>query len=87
MSRIWASSSRPLAWTCPALTYVVPRNDEGSSVSVIVPLGKAFELVGAARNLFNVQYADPASDQHVQDVIPQNGRTWRVGLRWRFGAK
>ena len=58
-----------------------------ANATMIVPLGKAFELVGAARNLFNVQYADPASDQHVQDVIPQNGRTWRVGLRWRFGAK
>jgi outer membrane receptor for ferrienterochelin and colicins len=58
-----------------------------ASVTVIAPMGKAFELFGGVRNLFDVQYADPASDQHLQDVIPQNGRTLRVGLRWKLAAK
>jgi iron complex outermembrane receptor protein len=57
------------------------------SLTMIVPLPNAFELVGGARNLFDVAYADPASDSHRQDVIPQNGRTLRIGLRWKFGAK
>jgi outer membrane receptor for ferrienterochelin and colicins len=58
-----------------------------ADLTLIAPLGRAFELFGAARNVFDVQYADPASDQHRQDVIPQNGRTLRVGLRWKPGAK
>jgi iron complex outermembrane receptor protein len=57
------------------------------SLTMIVPLPNAFELVGSARNLFDVDYADPASADHRQDVIPQNGRTLRIGLRWKFGAK
>ena len=48
---------------------------------MIKPLGRSFELFGTVRNLFDVDYAIPASDQHLQDTIPQNGRTFRVGLR------
>jgi iron complex outermembrane receptor protein len=56
-------------------------------MTMIVPLGRTFEVIGSARNLFNVQYADPASDSHLQDDIPQNGRTLRIGLRWKLWAK
>jgi iron complex outermembrane receptor protein len=56
-------------------------------ITVIAPIHHAFELVGTVRNLFDVQYADPASDQHRQDSIPQNGRTARIGLRWKIGMK
>jgi outer membrane receptor for ferrienterochelin and colicins len=58
-----------------------------ANLTMIAPIGPTFELFGGARNLFNVQYADPASDSHRQDVIPQNGRTLRVGLRWKLGGK
>jgi outer membrane receptor protein involved in Fe transport len=58
-----------------------------ANVTVIVPAGTAFELVGAVANLFNVQYADPASNTNLQDAIPQNGRTLRVGLRWKLWSK
>jgi outer membrane receptor protein involved in Fe transport len=58
-----------------------------ANVTMVSPFGSAFELVGSVRSLFNVQYADPASDAHRQDAIPQNGRTVRVGLRWKLGAK
>ena len=54
-----------------------------ASVTVIVPIGNAFELVGSVRNLLDVQYTDPASADHREDVIPQNGRTVRVGLTWK----
>jgi outer membrane receptor protein involved in Fe transport len=56
-------------------------------ITAIAPLRNGFELVGTVRNLFDVQYADPASDSHRQDSIPQNGRTLRIGLRWKIGAK
>jgi outer membrane receptor for ferrienterochelin and colicins len=53
-----------------------------ANVTVIVPIGDAFELLGGVRNMLNLQYSDPVSDQHRQDVILQNGRTLRVGVRW-----
>jgi outer membrane receptor protein involved in Fe transport len=58
-----------------------------ANVTFVAPVGKRFELVGAARNVFDVQYMDPASDQHRQDTIPQNRRTLRVGLRVKFAAQ
>jgi len=58
-----------------------------ADVSIRAPLGKALELFGGVRNVFNLQFADPASPSHAQDVIPQNGRTLRVGLTWRLWAK
>ena len=57
------------------------------NVTMIQPIGRALELVGSLRNLFDAEYADPASSQHRQDSIPQNGRTARIGLRWRLWTK
>jgi outer membrane receptor for ferrienterochelin and colicins len=51
------------------------------NLTVTKSLGRSFELLGTVRNMFDVDYAIPASDSHVQDSIPQNGRTFRVGLR------
>jgi outer membrane receptor for ferrienterochelin and colicins len=58
-----------------------------ADVTLTVPIGRAFALVGSVRNVFNLRYADPASDQHRQDDIPQNGRTLRIALNWRPAAK
>ena len=58
-----------------------------ANVTITVPIGPAFELVGSARNLFNAEYADPVSDQNLQDAITQNGRTLRIGLTWKFLSK
>jgi iron complex outermembrane receptor protein len=52
-----------------------------ADVTVIKPLGSSIELVGTVRNLFDVDYAVPGGSQHLQDTIPQNGRTFRAGLR------
>ncbi|MGH9369969.1 MAG: TonB-dependent receptor plug domain-containing protein [Vicinamibacterales bacterium] len=57
------------------------------NVTMVQPLGRSWELIGAVRNLFDAPYADPASGQHRQDTIPQNGRTARVGLRWNLWTK
>jgi outer membrane receptor for ferrienterochelin and colicins len=48
------------------------------------PLGRSLALTGQIRNLFDIRYADPASDEHAVDAIEQNGRTLRIGLRWKF---
>jgi iron complex outermembrane receptor protein len=58
-----------------------------ASATVTVPIGAAFQVVGTVANLFNVQYADPASDAHRQDVIGQNGRTFRIGATWKLWAR
>ena len=57
------------------------------NVTMVQPLGRSFELFGAVRNVFDAQYADPVSNGHRQDSIPQNGRTARIGLRWKLWAK
>jgi iron complex outermembrane receptor protein len=36
------------------------------------------------RNLLDRDYADPGSGEHVQEAIPQDGRTFFVTLRRRF---
>ncbi|HTV00823.1 MAG TPA: TonB-dependent receptor [Luteitalea sp.] len=56
-------------------------------LTVTQPLSRSWALVGTVRNLFDVDYSDPASSAHRQDVIPQNGRTARIGLRWTIGTK
>jgi len=57
------------------------------NVNVIQPLGRSWKLSGGVRNIFDDQYADPASSQHMQDTITQNGRTARIGLQWTPGTK
>jgi iron complex outermembrane receptor protein len=54
------------------------------NLTIVQPFGRSFELFGTVRNIFDAQHADPGSSQHVQDVIPQNGRTARIGLRWKL---
>jgi len=46
------------------------------------PIARTLTLTGSIRNLFDHAYADPGSDEHLPDSIPQTGRTARVGLRW-----
>ena len=58
-----------------------------ASVTLIVPAGAAVELRATAANLFNLSYADPASNVHLQDTILQNGRTFRVGATWKLWSK
>ena len=58
-----------------------------ANLTMIQPISHAFELFGTVRNLFNEQYADPASDQTLQDSIPQNGWTVRIGVRLKLGSK
>ncbi len=45
---------------------------------------KNLELSASVYNLLNQQYADPATRSHLQDQIPQNGRTFRLKLTYRF---
>jgi outer membrane receptor protein involved in Fe transport len=52
-----------------------------------VAVGHGLSIVASVRNLLNLQYSDPASDEHRMDAIEQNGRTLRVELRWAAGKQ
>ena len=58
-----------------------------ANVTLSQPLGRSLEMFLGARNLFNQRYADPASEEHLQSSIGQNGRTLRVGVRWTLWAR
>jgi len=45
---------------------------------------KNVEFSASLYNLLNRRYADPASNFHVQDIIEQDGRSFRVKLTYRF---
>ncbi|MGH9750939.1 MAG: TonB-dependent receptor plug domain-containing protein [Candidatus Polarisedimenticolia bacterium] len=42
------------------------------------------DLQVGVRNLFDRDYADPGAGEHLQDQIPQDGRTWFFAVRHRF---
>ena len=42
------------------------------------------EISASLLNLFNERVADPGSEEHRQDSIIQNGRTFRINVRYRF---
>jgi outer membrane receptor for monomeric catechols len=43
-----------------------------------------FGVVLSIHNLFDARYGDPASEEHRQAVIPQDGRTLSLRATWRF---
>jgi iron complex outermembrane receptor protein len=45
---------------------------------------KGLELSGSVYNLFDKAYGDPSGTEHIQDIIEQNGRTYRVKLTYAF---
>ena len=45
---------------------------------------KNLEISAGIYNLFNHDYADPAGDEHLQDMIPQDGRNFRLKFDFRF---
>ncbi len=55
-----------------------------ASITARWPIARDFTVTGSARNLFDRSYGDPASQEHTQNMIWQDGRTFRVGLEWRL---
>ena len=58
-----------------------------ANVNLIQPMGHQWEFYAGVRNVFDTKYLDPASSSHRQDAIPQNGRTFRVGLQLKLWSK
>lgn len=49
-----------------------------------VGASKRLEIAASVYNLFDVGYAFPGFGEHAQDTIEQDGRTFRIGLTYRF---
>lgn len=47
-------------------------------------IAPGLSLSAGVRNLLDRRYGEPGSEEHVQDVIEQNGRTVRAEVAWRF---
>ncbi len=45
---------------------------------------KGLEVSASVYNLFNQQYGDPGSDEHIQDAIEQDGINFRVKVTYSF---
>jgi len=59
----------------------------GTLVAVVLLAGLAsrrLEVAASLYNLFDVDYAYPGFGEHVQETIAQDGRTFRLGLTYRF---
>jgi iron complex outermembrane receptor protein len=49
-----------------------------------VPVGRHMAIEGTVKNVFGVRYFDPGSEEHLQVMIPQQGRVALLGLVWRW---
>ena len=45
---------------------------------------KNLEFSGSIYNLFDKKYGDPGGEEHLQDIIEQDGRSFRIKLTYRF---
>jgi iron complex outermembrane receptor protein len=45
---------------------------------------KGLEISASVYNLFDREFGDPGSEEHLQDIIMQDGRTFRVKLTYSF---
>lgn len=85
---------RDKLFASPELQYTSSRKtlSGGSTGSFVVAnltlfgknLLKGLELSGSIYNLFDKKYGDPGGAEHRQDVIRQDGRTFRLKLTYSF---
>jgi iron complex outermembrane receptor protein len=48
------------------------------------PLKQHFRISASLYNAFNSRYGDPGAQEHLQDVIWQDGRTFRLKVTYSF---
>ncbi len=71
-SRPTLSGGTDPAYTVANLTLHVAGPGQGTEMSVSI------------RNLFDARYADPGGEEHLQILLPRDGRSLRVTIRHRF---
>jgi iron complex outermembrane receptor protein len=47
-------------------------------------LAENLDLSASVYNLFDIRYADPGAQEHIQDLLMQDGRSYRLKLNYRF---
>ena len=57
-----------------------------SNITLVSRARKGHRAVRESLQHRQQQYCDPGSEEHRQDTIVQNGRTFRVKLTYRFAA-
>ena len=60
------------------------RSSMVANVTLAPRIRGPFDLSASIYNLFDERYSDPGSAELLQDLIPQNGRNFRLKLTWRF---
>lgn len=75
---LYTSERRTLDATNVSASFV-------SNVTVLSKsLFKGFDVSAGVYNLFNVRYSDPGAEEHRQDSIQQDGRSYRLKLTYTF---
>jgi iron complex outermembrane receptor protein len=59
--------------------YVVPNLTLFSQKAL-----KGWEVSASIYNIFDEEYGDPGSQEHRQDIIFQDGRSFRIRVGYRF---
>jgi outer membrane receptor for ferrienterochelin and colicins len=87
---------RKVLWAGVDGVYTGERLTRGSGVVPGAPvfnltlvgrqLGKHATLSASIYNLFDEKYFDPGSQEHLQNAIQQDGRSFRFKLTWNWGA-
>jgi outer membrane receptor protein involved in Fe transport len=83
-----------VGFSASAVAQTVETLNGSSTNSFVVPnltlttrdLHNGVSLSASVYNLFNSQYGYPGGDEHRQNIIFQDGRTFRVGLRYTWRA-
>ena len=53
----------------------------------LAPVSAVLDFTASVRNVLGARYADPASNEHVEAAIPQQGRTFIASMRWTVRRK
>jgi outer membrane receptor protein involved in Fe transport len=55
-----------------------------ANFTLTMPVFRRLGLSASLYNAFDARYANPGSEEHLQDALAQDGRQLRVKLTWRF---
>jgi iron complex outermembrane receptor protein len=83
--RVWAAVNTQ--YIGPRWTLAGARLDGHALAGLTVSAPRVVSRLGVSLgvgNLFDTRFADPGSEEHVQDALMQDGRSLRLGVDWKF---
>jgi iron complex outermembrane receptor protein len=54
-----------------------------TNLNFLTRVFKPVEVVASVYNLLDADYGDPGAEEHIQDILPRDGRTFRLGMTYR----